>query len=543
MPTAAFLRGDFSSISPNGNCSLCSLYGIPTTPLGTPTPQLDALGRPMYANEIYDPLTRAVNPANNLGYANPFPNNVIPLTRIDNVAQKISALFPAATNSNLIGNYGANISGGRYTAIPSIKVDQNISDKDKLSFFYTRINTESQISSPLGNADGLPILIGGYRGTFIPTYTTRLNYDRTLAPTLLLHLGAGYYHTRFDDHAPFTSFVPSTYGLSGFVNPRQFPSFTGNCVIPLGQTACTGYGGMQNVGTSGQIQTLNYEEKPSFTGNLTWVKGNHTFQGGAELYLEQVYNGSFAGVTLNTGATTGSTGVGATAQPFTPTVGFNGFTQGFGYANFLLGDYTSTAQTPQENYRQGNQEWGMFIQDTWKASRKLTIDYGLRYDLSTTFKEQYGRLGQFAPNLANANAGGHPGATIFASTCGLPVLPADLSLRSRAAPGRGLSTYSQDRASRRIWRQLPVHQRDCRRYRNHQRSLSAEWDQSLREYRNSGRNRGTGLARHGSKPLPDRGHHHRSACHARRKPESPSARCSMEHRLPARNQPEPDCRS
>ena len=418
VPTAAYLKGDFSAISPNGNCSLCSLYGIPTGPLGTPTQQLDALGRPMYANEIYDPLTRGVNPSNNLGFANPFPNNTIPLTRLDNVASKIIPLFPLAQNSNLIGNYGANISGGRYTAIPSIKVDQNLSDKDKLSFFYTRINTESQISSPLGNADGLPIMIGGYRGTFIPTYTTRLNYDRTLTPTLLLHVGVGYYHTRFDDHAPFTSFKPSDFGLSGFVNPRQFPSFTGNCVIPFGATSCSGYGGVQNIGTSGQIQTLNYEEKPSFTANVTWIRGNHTFKGGAELYLEQVYNGSFAGVTLNTGATTGSTGVGATAQPFTPLVSFAGFTQGFGFANFLLGDYTSTAQTPQLNYRQGNQQWGMFIQDTWKATRKLTIDYGIRYDLSTTYKEQYGRLGQFAPTVPNANAGGHPGATIYASTCG-----------------------------------------------------------------------------------------------------------------------------
>jgi hypothetical protein len=420
VPTAAYLKGDFSAISPNGNCSLCSLYGIPTGPLGSPTPQLDAFGKPtLFANEIYDPLTRNVNPANNLGYANPFPNNVIPLTRIDNVAQKVIPLLPTPSpgNSNLIGNYGANISGGRYTAIPSIKVDQNLSDKDKLSFFYTRINTESQISSPLGNADGLPITIGAYRGTFIPTYTTRLNYDRTLAPTLLLHIGVGYYKTRFDDHAPFTSFVPSTYGLSGFVNPRQFPSFTGNCVIPIGQTACTGYGGLQNIGTSGQIQTLNYEEKPSFNANLTWVKGNHTFKGGAELYLEQVYNGSFAGVTLNTGATSGSTGVGATAQPFTPTGSLAGFTQGFGFANFLLGDYTSTAQTPQLNYRQGNQQWGVFIQDTWKVTRKLTLDYGIRYDLSTTYKEQYGRLGQFAATLPNANAGGHPGATIYANTC------------------------------------------------------------------------------------------------------------------------------
>ena len=70
-----------------------------------------------------------------------------------------------------------------------------------MSFFWSRINTESQVSAPLGGADGLPLAIGAYRGTFIPTYTTRLNYDRTVTPTVLLHLGMGYYHTSFNDHA------------------------------------------------------------------------------------------------------------------------------------------------------------------------------------------------------------------------------------------------------------------------------------------------------------------------------------------------------
>ena len=79
------------------------------------------------------------------------------------------ALFPQPQNSNLVGNYNGTIGGGRYSAIPSLKIDQILSDKDKLSFFWSRNNTESQISSPLGNADGLPTEIGGYRGTFIPT--------------------------------------------------------------------------------------------------------------------------------------------------------------------------------------------------------------------------------------------------------------------------------------------------------------------------------------------------------------------------------------
>jgi len=399
VPTAAYLNGDFGAISPNGTCSLCAANGIQTTPITT-----DPLGRPVYANEIYDPASRAVT-ASGLGYATPFQGNMIPISRFSPVSQKLISLLPAAQNSNLGGNYSGDITGSRYSAIPSIKVDHNLSDKDRLSFFWSRINTESQISSPLGNADGLPTEIGGYRGTFIPTYTTRLNYDRTLAPTLLLHLGAGYYHTSFADRAPFLNFDPASLGLTGFLIHRQFPSFTGLCA-----TACAALGGMQNVGTSGQIQSQNFEEKPTFNASATWIKGSHTFKWGAEVYFEQGYTGSFAGVTL-------ATGTGPTSEPFTPTGSLNGNSMGFGFASFLLGDYSSTTQTPQLNYREGNQEWGLYAQDTWKVTRKLTLNYGLRWDYATAEHEQYNRLGQFSPTTPNANASGTPGATVYANNC------------------------------------------------------------------------------------------------------------------------------
>ena len=419
VPTAAYLSGDFSAISPNGTCSLCKNNGIPTGAITT-----DPAGNPVFANEIFNPTTRLAN-----GTATPFTNNVIPASLFNQSSLAFQALLPAAQNSNLLGNYTGNISGNRWSAIPSVKVDHNLSDKDKLSFFWTRINTASQISSPLGNADGLPIEIGQYRGTFIPTYTVRLNYDRTLSPTLLLHVGAGFYHTSFSDTAPFLKFNPSAFGLSNFLIDRQFPSVTGLCAqaIPFVQVNVDGcasnaqgtLGGMQNIGTSGQIQTQNYEEKPTFNTNLTWIKGQHTFKAGAEVYFENVLDGSFAGVTL-------ATGVNATSAPFNPTNSLNGQSMGFGYASFLLGDYgtggttTATTQTPQENYKEGNQEWGLYLQDSWKLTRKLTVNYGLRWDYATPEHEQYNRLGQFSPTTPNANAAGELGATIYANTCNCP---------------------------------------------------------------------------------------------------------------------------
>jgi len=407
----AYIGGNFSAISPNGGpggCSLCSTYGIQTTALGTPKVQLDALGNQMFANEIYDPLTRGVTAAG-LGYASPFMNNMIPSTRFSPLTVKlqnlISSLGVNAQDPSLIGNYTASIPGVRYSAIPSIKIDHNIDAKDKLSFFYSENNTVGQISSPLGNADGLPKEIGAYRGTFIPTWTYRLNYDRTLAPTLLLHLGAGYIRTTFSDRAPFLNFQPSSLGLVGFLHDRQFPSFTG--------MSSTSYGGMQAIGTAGQGQSLDIEGKPTFTANLTWIRGKHTFKFGGNLVLEGNTSGPISGVTF-------ATGIGPTSEPFSPTQSFNGFTTGFGYASWLLGDYSSVVQTPTVDPRLEAADWSLFAQDSWKVTRKLTLDYGLRWDLYGVEHEEYGRLGQFSETAANANAGGHPGSTIFASNCNCP---------------------------------------------------------------------------------------------------------------------------
>ena len=343
VPSTAYSAGNFSAISANGNCSLCIQNGIPTTALGGTNPngmpnQLDPNGQVNFANEIFDPATRTVatsGPLSGQGYATPFPNNMIPPTRFDPISVALQALFTklgaVPQNSNLNNNYTGTIGGGRYSAIPSVKIDHNIDAKDKVSFYYSENNTQSQISSPLGNADGLPTEIGGYRGTFIPTYTERLNYDRTLTPTLLLHLGAGYLHTSFSDRAPFLDFNPSAFGLTGFLNDRQFPSFTGMCpALPFGATGCGSPGGMQNIGTSGQIQSLNYEEKPSFVANMTWVHGKHTYKFGAELYFEQAYTGAFSGVTL-------ATGTGPTSDPFTPTTAYNGYSTGLRLRQFPAG--------------------------------------------------------------------------------------------------------------------------------------------------------------------------------------------------------------
>ena len=64
----------------------------------------------------------------------------------------------------------------------------------------------------------------------------------------------------------------------------------------------------------------------------------------------------------------------------------------------------------------GKAQWAFFLQDSYKVTRKLSIDYGLRYDLPTAPHEQYGRSGNLG-NGANPNAGGRNGIAIFEQTC------------------------------------------------------------------------------------------------------------------------------
>src|SRR5580658_2952475 len=226
VPTANYLQGNFSQISPNGTCSACAQLGIQTTALGTPTVQVDPAGNHVFANEIFDPASRAVATSGQLagqGYAQPFPNNTIPLSRFDPVSIKLISYFPLANNSNFAGNYATTEPGNRYSSIQTVKVDHTIGAKDKISFYQSLLTTQNLINTTLGSADGLPNAITAARGTFVWGYTERLNYDRTLRPNLLLHLGAGYIDSTFNDATWWIRsgnyFNPgSPLGLSGFAS-------------------------------------------------------------------------------------------------------------------------------------------------------------------------------------------------------------------------------------------------------------------------------------------------------------------------------------
>jgi hypothetical protein len=401
VPTAAYRAGNFSSaIAAAGNKNLGN----------------DPLGRAIIANTIYDPATRQAAPSGQI-ITNPFANNTIPSSRFDPVALKIQSLIPApfcvgggtCNAGGVVNNYQNTEPVDRDTEAPSLKLDQIISSKDKLSFFWSRTMTYTLTGY---GEDGAPQPISGTFGGGIYSHRERLNYDRTISPTLLLHLGTGYDR----DYLGRPSVTPD-YDVCGgiglcspaFQRPATFPLLTG-----LNDTIA---GGSSIGGPPGRADNI-YSIVDNIA-SLTWVKGNHTFKFGGNAEFQ----GSYTVTASNLSGTYGFSSA-ETAMPYlvstatgvsTANIGANHI--GLPYASFLLGGVDTSEIDPPSEVRFGKQQWGFYAQDSWKITRKLTLDLGLRYDYSTYYKEQYGRSPNLAPTLANPAAGGYPGAVTYQSTC------------------------------------------------------------------------------------------------------------------------------
>ncbi len=404
VPTAAYRAGNFGQvITGNGNAA------GPLNVQVNGANYLDPLGRTTQSGMIFDQLSeRAVN---GIATRDAFVNNTVPVTRFDPVAVKVIGLVPLPAGPNhdrgqLGNNFQTPWLSKTRSYLPSLKLDHSVGSKMKLSGLYQATMQEVQFSTPNGNMEGFPAPITAARGSFIYTWTYRANMDYTLTPTMLLHVGAGWFHLNFNDPSPTLNYdAEKELGLKGSTLNRHFP------VINVG-SAGVGTGGMNNLGPANAGQASSYERRPSGVANITWVKGNHTYKYGGEWRLERYPTRTF-------GASSGLYTFGSNSTQQTSLQGLTtsqGVT-GFPFASFLMGDATSIQINQPATSATHKTQVGFFAQDTWKLTRKLTLDYGLRYDFGQYAREDYGRSGSFNPLLPNASAAGHPGGYQFEATC------------------------------------------------------------------------------------------------------------------------------
>jgi hypothetical protein len=409
VPVAAYRAGNFSSILTN---RFVPTSGTPPTSASSATALKDPLGNAIPEGGIYDPSSEAL--VNGSRVRTQFVGNIIPVARFDTSAVKVQNLIPQANGSGLINNYLNPYPSLRKTPIPSLKLDHSLNDRLKASFFWSTNETSvamcAQQCASIGYADvkdpAKISVIEPTRGTFIESYTLRANVDYTLRPTMLLHFGAGVLSNDFKDNGTTIGYDPlKELGISGGMGGAigRFPTFTG-------LTMAQGFGGMNQMGPGGQTRTRFL--KPTGNLSLSWVKDNHTYKFGSEIRLEGYPT---TPITSSNGAFAFSAD--QTSNSFLVGRALGGTFVGSPYASFLLGSVSTTTIGPNASGRSGRGFYSWFAQDTWKFTRKLTLDYGLRWDLFTTPREQYGRAPSLDPSLANPSAGGHPGATVFEATC------------------------------------------------------------------------------------------------------------------------------
>ena len=332
---------------------------------------------------LYDPLTGHTDPTTGQFVRSPFPGNIIPANRINPVAAKILSYYPApntatAANTNFYSN--------NYTSPSPIvdlyknvlgKFDQNISPKDRFTVRYSwfeRYETYPTNGIPGPAFQGLVPY-----GNRNQSYGTELVH--TFSPKLLFDFKANlaivddYYNygypfdesqlgwpaSQIAQFAPVSHFFPIT-NLSGFAT--------------LG-----GYGPGKDVAHDLYIL-------PS----VTWVKGRHNLRAGMDMRLSQQAQAVVGGnPTLTTG---------------------NGWTQanyasgdaasGNSIASFLLGTADSGSIGITETNFLSQHYFAPFVQDDWKISPKITLNLGVRWDVTPgPFSRHNEGLYNFNPSLIN----------------------------------------------------------------------------------------------------------------------------------------------
>ncbi len=386
----------------------------------------DFAGRAIIQNAIYDPATTVID-SSGRRILNAFPGNIIPTSRIDPAANKIIATLPKPNiNDGYVNNFVQSGAFFKLQQIPSVKIDHNFSDKIKVSGYWGAQNTDKS-----NGVDGLPAALSRVRLQYIRSQTVRVNFDETITPTLLFHFGAGFMRHRNPDTVPAVSYAYDNaslgiIGAPGSGYPRLGPvgdSVLGGLAVPIG---------------SGN-RVLSIDQKPSATSNLSWIRGNHTLKLGMDWKIDTQTSANTNGLAPSYGFSSAET-----SQPLYGQALPSGTGTGNAWASFLLGQYDSVAAGNAVAPQYRTTSWSLYLQDTWKINRKLTLDYGLRWDLQTPLREIHDREASFSPTTPNPNANGLPGAVIYdgfgTGRCNCHIVP---TYPYAIAPRLGLA-YSYD---------------------------------------------------------------------------------------------------
>ncbi len=429
LPTLQQRAGDFSALLNPPQATL-QANGCTSSPCQIGT---DALGRPIYYGEIFNPATtRTVNgvpvrdgygfdPTTGLptGQANIIPSTD-PLMAGNPAGQAVAAIIPSLDRNTL---FSPNEFGGTSDDNDRInvwtwllRVDHTFNDKwsASLTYFQNYRPRTAHCGGPGGcntvhngqtDSQANDTYVGQGFYQLITNHFAHLQLNWVIKPNLFNHATLAYDRWVMNGHQ-LSSGVGWNQKL-GLGLPNQpafnnagFPSlnFSGG---PVGYTS---------YGTPWYPDGADINNRYQFYDDLTWIAGKHTVKAGIQT---EYINFPQTGWAVNTG---GSYTFSALNTGGYDSKGNNLTLTGDGFASFLLGQVFSSGFTVFTPYMPKIYYAAPWVNDSFKVTPRLTLDYGLRFDHNSGLSEQHGRFSTFVPT-ATQTIGGQsvPGATVFGS--------------------------------------------------------------------------------------------------------------------------------
>jgi hypothetical protein len=343
---------------------------------------LNAAGQ---VRSIYNPFSTRPDPARAGQFIrDPLPGNRIPAAMFDPVAANAQKFYPQPNAAGLPNtrqqnfvilsvNQDANNRG-------TLKADHLFNERQRMFFRYTILNWQQIQPEPWQPAPN-PGCPDPYCWNFHQRQqNAALDYTHTLSASSVLNLRYGFGRGILDRASRYLNFRPSSLGLPSYVERGAdytvFPQF--------------GVEEMTPVGLQHHWNFRNSSNLHEASASLTRVSGRHTLKFGGETrynfinHMQATYQ-----LILNFGRA-GTQG----PDPRVPTA-----TGGVGYASFLLGVGTGGNIVHGIRPAMSNHYYGVYVQDDYKLSRKLTVNVGLRWDIETAGTERYDRLSAFDPTV------------------------------------------------------------------------------------------------------------------------------------------------
>ena len=432
VPSAAERTGDFGEV--------CSYYGGTFDSTGlcsVPQGQIWDPYSGTYNPDLGGPVASTFIPFNNMAtYASPgspyldgtpYQLSGTPGDLIDPVAQKMINMFPMANinNGNIYDNWIASGTSESRNEQYDIKIDQRFSQSNLLSGKWSQDWSHSSPYNCFQNF--VDPCAGGPNST--PVHAIALDDTETFSPTLLLDTTFGFTRgvERISTYPPNGAKNPPSDPLAALGFPEYLDS-AGFVGVPS-MFIQGGYfsAGYQSMGSDPYGNYKQGQDTGQLTSTLTKQLGTQELKFGFDGRLHQMNyiqtnapNGTF---TFSQGGTAGCPNAVANCGGDAMATFLMGYPDQGGY-------YEIQYQAATENY-----QFAGYFQDNWRATEKLTLNFGLRYEVSLPRTERHNRQNWFDPSVASPlqvpgvgpNGGNGPlvGGEVFASSAQRKIVDTD----------------------------------------------------------------------------------------------------------------------